>query len=238
MSVLDNYVCEGQMTIFDLDIWCGKTSLEHSQATKEKTSEWYLKRLQELKIKPPLYLDLTKENGQAADALWETGGALLGVYTMHSFGESPKDVKESRLSQILEESPHPKYSLSATACQGILNRANRRGKQLPEVLEQALRNQIAHSPSKLGGGCERDSSGRKAGKGALVQTERSGTLGVSQDQTLIQCLGLDRASFNQGKNAQYDFSVEEEIAQTIVSRGPGGVLARQLEHCAQEITKE
>jgi len=34
--------------------------------------------------------------------------------------------------------------------------------------------------------------------------------------------GLDRASFNQGKNAQYDFSVEEELAQPIVARGPGG----------------
>lgn len=35
--------------------------------------------------------------------------------------------------------------------------------------------------------------------------------------------GLDRASFNQGQNALYDFSVEEDKAQTIVARGPGGV---------------
>jgi DNA (cytosine-5)-methyltransferase 1 len=42
---------------------------------------------------------------------------------------------------------------------------------------------------KIRGGCERDSSGKKAGKGALIQTELSGTLGVSQDQTLItKCL--------------------------------------------------
>ena len=39
---------------------------------------------------------------------------------------------------------------------------------------------------KVRGGVERDSYGKKAGKGALVQTEKSGTLGVSQDQTLIQ----------------------------------------------------
>ena len=38
----------------------------------------------------------------------------------------------------------------------------------------------------------------------------------------IVCYGLDRASFNQGKNAQYDFSVQEEIAQPIIARGPGG----------------
>ena len=41
------------------------------------------------------------------------------------------------------------------------------------------------------------------------------------------CYGLDRASFNQGQNAQYNFSVEEEKAQTIVAKGPGGVLAKQ-----------
>lgn len=38
---------------------------------------------------------------------------------------------------------------------------------------------------KIRGGCERDASGKKAGKGPLVQWEKSATLGVSQDQTLI-----------------------------------------------------
>lgn len=36
-----------------------------------------------------------------------------------------------------------------------------------------------------GGGCDRDCYGKKAGKGPLVQWEKSGTLGVSQDQTLF-----------------------------------------------------
>ena len=38
----------------------------------------------------------------------------------------------------------------------------------------------------------------------------------------VICYGLDRASFNQGQNAQYDFSVTEEQAQTLVAKGPGG----------------
>ena len=38
---------------------------------------------------------------------------------------------------------------------------------------------------KVRGGVERDSYGKKAGKGALIQWEKSATLGVSQDQTLI-----------------------------------------------------
>ena len=43
---------------------------------------------------------------------------------------------------------------------------------------------------KIRGGVEVDSHGRKAGKGALIQTELSATLGVSQDQILItnKCL--------------------------------------------------
>ena len=57
---------------------------------------------------------------------------------MHSFGESPNEERESLLSQILEERPHPKYCLSAKACQGILRRAEKRGKELPEMLKAAL----------------------------------------------------------------------------------------------------
>ena len=52
------------------------------------------------------------------------------------------------------------------------------------------------------------------------------------------CYGLDRASFNQGQNAMYDFSVEEEKAQTLVSRGPGGVFAKKSESSTQENIKE
>ena len=46
------------------------------------------------------------------------------------------------MSEILEEETDPKYTLSARACEGILNRAAKRGKGLPEVLERALRKQI------------------------------------------------------------------------------------------------
>lgn len=39
---------------------------------------------------------------------------------------------------------------------------------------------------------------------------------------MMVCYGLDRASFNQGEGALYDFAVEEEKAQPLVSRGAGG----------------
>lgn len=96
----------------------------------------------------------------------------LTRYTMHSIGVCHKDGKDSAfwltsmdsqhqgfcltlnlserprmenptlLSEILEEEADPKYNLSSKACQGILNRASKRGKQLPEILKQALEAQV------------------------------------------------------------------------------------------------
>ena len=61
----------------------------------------------------------------------------------------------------------------------------------------------------------------------LAESEVVGTLNCMHDQQAVVTYGLDRASFNQGQNAKFDFSVEEEVAPTVVSRGPGGVLAKQ-----------
>ena len=52
--------------------------------------------------KPPLFLYLRRDGPQAGVS-WETDGALLGVYSTHSFGESPRDGVESHLSQRSEE---------------------------------------------------------------------------------------------------------------------------------------
>ena len=86
------------------------------------------------------------------------GGALLGELSTRNSGERPSETavqqmcsrwgrhsvaEESRLSLILEDRPRPKYYLSSTACQGILNRAKRRGKELPELLRKALEAQCA-----------------------------------------------------------------------------------------------
>ena len=40
---------------------------------------------------------------------------------------------------------------------------------------------------------------------------------------LIMAYGIDRAAFNQGRNAKYDFSVEAEKEPPLVARGPGAV---------------
>ena len=143
---------DGQVSMFDQDIWSGKMSPEPSAPTEAKTSQPSSKKQSVSQSrKPPMFLCL-KKDGLQQDASWENNGALLGEFSMHSFGEHPislyhNGVGESHLSQILEDSPHQKYSLSAKACQGILNRANRRGKKLPDMLEKALVEQSL-APSK------------------------------------------------------------------------------------------
>jgi hypothetical protein len=53
--------------------------------------------------------------------------------------ESPNVVVESSLSDILETGDVPqRFYLSARACQGILRRAEKRGKSLPHSLRDAL----------------------------------------------------------------------------------------------------
>lgn len=51
----------------------------------------------------------------------------------------------SRLSSILQVGVPEKYYLSRKACEGILRRASRRGKRLPEQLKMALEQQIERS---------------------------------------------------------------------------------------------
>ena len=72
----------------------------------------------------------------------ETDGLWLGDSSMLNIGEFPNAERESLLSWILEDNVPQKYYLSARACQGILVRASRRGKPLPELLKQALLDMI------------------------------------------------------------------------------------------------
>lgn len=62
---------------------------------------------------------------------------------MHNTGEYPSVAVESTLSQILEDNVPEKYYLSQKACEGILRRAERMGKKLPDVLKTALEQQSA-----------------------------------------------------------------------------------------------
>ena len=135
-----------------------------------------------------LFLDLRASRGggfcgPTPEQSWETVTHWLGAQWMPSIGEFPNVESASRLSSILQANAPERYYLSQKACEGILRRASRRGKQLPETLKRALLEQIKAPPLsytlKIRSGCD------GGGKGALVQTEKSATLSTLQDQTLF-----------------------------------------------------
>jgi len=137
---------EGQLTLFDLGIWSGKTCQELSHAQTERTSGRCWRKPAELLTVPYLYLDLREGYGNLLGPYWEINSPLLGEYTTLNTGMSRSGASASSLSRILEAAPHPKYYLSRTACLGILRRAKKRGKELPPVLKQALELQAGIRP--------------------------------------------------------------------------------------------
>ena len=119
----------------------GKMFPELSPQTEERISKPSSKRSLELPNRTPRCLCLKKHDGPTPTFSWETDGALRTELLTHNTGESPNAAVESTLSQILQAETPEKYYLSAKACKGILQRAERRGKPFPEVLRLALERQ-------------------------------------------------------------------------------------------------
>ena len=218
---------DGQVSIFDLDGWSGKMSLEHSVPTKERTSKPSSRKSSESQNPMPLMcLCLKKVSGEKPGNYtmkWEDG-VLPGEPTMLNIGEYPNGGKEylwsptlvggaqrkSCLTNILEQNPNPKYNLSQRACQGILDRAKRRGKKLPEMLAMALTVQSGGAISF------QERAGKPGGgKGILIQNERTGALSTLNNQMCLNPWDV------QSKHIQ----PQDGIAESLYSgecRGGGG----------------
>lgn len=83
-----------------------------------------------------------------------------------------------------------------------------------------------------GGGDTRNNDGSANGLGVGEPGAPANTLTAADRHAVAYA--IDRAAFNQRMNAQYNISIQEEIAQTLVAKGPGGVAHPQDEtdaHC-------
>ena len=125
------------------DLPSGKTCQERFQAIKARTSEPSLESLLESSSRTPLCLRFQRLDGPTPTVIVETDGALRTGFLTLNTGECPSVAVESTLSSILEENAPEKYYLSAKACEGILRRAERRGKALPMMLREALEEVIS-----------------------------------------------------------------------------------------------
>ena len=146
---------EGQESIFDRDSACGKMSSVLSQVggtlkrVKKSLGRIFKKsskRSSKLKNHTFMLLDLRPGAGNMLGAYWEYDPPWLGSFGTLNTSECPKDAVECSLWQILQATAPSRYSLSQTACLGILRRAACRGKSLPPLLEAALRMQAGLDP--------------------------------------------------------------------------------------------
>ena len=98
------------------------------------------------------FLPLTQgQTSVLSSERWQTSGMVLpGGCLMLNTSEYPRDgAVSSSLADVLATHPVlPKYYLSPTACEGIIRRANRRGKTLPPALQEALAKQVLQSTPK------------------------------------------------------------------------------------------
>ena len=136
-----NYEAE-QLSMFGQDLWHGRTCPAPSarERPRARTSGSFWRRSSALNAIPFQSLDLTPGAGNLlGEFYWELISPWRGGASTLNTGVSPRDAKESSLSQILQADPPLKYYLSPKACLGILRRAFERGKELPKKLERALK---------------------------------------------------------------------------------------------------
>ena len=220
---------DDQMNFCDLDSWDGKmfSVLFPPDAPKARTFASSSKKSHGSSAVPFMSLDLTPGAGNLlGESYWELCSPSLGGSSMRNTGESPREEKESTLSQILEEHPPKKYYLTATACKGILRRAEERGKPLPKALDTALRIQAGLICSTNGRG-KKNLSDEPV---AFAQNQRdevrdlhniAGALGAQpgmKQQTFI-------ASFSAGAGATAGtIGYAEEVAPTLKGSPSGNCM--------------
>ena len=123
---------DAQLSLF------GKTYQELLAPTEAKTSEPCLRSSSKSSSRKPLCLTFRREGGLTPTVTAETDGALLTEFLMLNTSERLNAESGYTLSSTLEANAPCRYWLSATACEGILRRAEKRGKQLPPMLKEAL----------------------------------------------------------------------------------------------------
>lgn len=103
-----------------------------------------------------------------------------------------------------------------------LEQGGEEGKGTPEAVERS--SDSANYTLKIRGGVETDSSGRSAGKGALIQKEVSACLNAVQDQTLFQDVptvyGISPLESNSMKSSNPHSGIyEADTARTLDENG-------------------
>ncbi len=136
---MQTYFEGDQVSMFDPGLQRGKTSPARSPPTKARTSGVSWKKRSELVYRAYMFLKVIPGVGNIlGQPYWELLAPFVGECSTLNTGVSPRAARGSSLWRILEPHPHRRYFLSRKACLGILRRARKRGKVLPDTLREAL----------------------------------------------------------------------------------------------------
>lgn len=117
------------------DSVCGRTFPELFPAMRDKTLPTFLEQWYRGMF---LSLGTAGATRESVSPNRETGSSNGGCWTLNTW-ECPRDAVASSLWSILEHGGvDPRFYLSPRACRGILSRAERHHKELPDVLMRAL----------------------------------------------------------------------------------------------------
>ena len=178
---------DGQVTWSDLGLWSGKMCPEHSAATKGETSRQSSKRSSASQSRKPPILKSLKKDGQLGGGYHdEVGGRWSVAWRVHDAQYWGVPQRRRRISVVADFG-------GDTAGEILFERksVSRHPAESGAARERLAGNAEngASYAVRIRGGCD------GGGKGALVQEDKSGTLGTGNDQTIfcLQGNGIDRA---------------------------------------------
>lgn len=167
----------------------GKTFPEHFQVTRERTSALCWKSLPAWNNQTLPFLDLRIGGGR-----WSKAGAIVGDGWSLAWRQLdaqywgvPQRRKRIALVADFRGQRAGEILFERTSLQGDLEPSKTKGKGSAAGVEAGADG--ASYAVRIRGGCD------GGGKGALIQAEKSGTLGCNNDQTIfcLQGNGIDRA---------------------------------------------
>ena len=156
---------------------------------------------------------------------WSKAGAIVGdgwsiAWRVHDaqFWGVPQRRKRIALVADFRGASAPEILFERQGLRGHSEPSEQEGERTAPGTEGSLGS--ASWTLKIRGGCEIDSSGKKAGKGALVQTEKAGTVAAVQDQTLIQSFGISSFASNAMTSQNPHSGIyEADTARTLDNNG-------------------
>ena len=173
--------------------------------------------------------------------LADYGGHTAPEILFELLGET-NDPESYKIVTDIREQSRPEIQVVGKSLSGNTKQGNEKGQGVTETVTDSVGEASSYT-LKIRGGVDIDSHGKRAGKGALVQTELSGTLGVSQDQTLItgECLNPWDV---QSKHIQSENGVAESLYSGECRYGGGesyvmqSNVEQQIEDFVQAVNSE